>query len=964
MKTSQVLVRSITKAVLNAATLGIAGEIFEATDAIARAAWEDWSKRTSQSQRQQELEQAAGSTDSEWAATVADVISEHSDMSAQECEELQSYLSQIPAKIRRTLSGLNSASGNLLQNPDDMAAVLPKSVSRFHAGDRPFQNVDLELVELLGVGGFGEVWKAKNPHLQSAEPVALKFCLDPDAADTLKRESQVLDRVVSHGTHPGIVRLLRTYLQADPPCLEYEYVDGGSLHEMLRSWQINEGPISPAKAEKVILQLAQSVAFAHRHGMVHRDLKPANVLVTFDGPHWKLKIADFGIGGASGVLAAKREQRHSQSGTPSLLLGSHSPLYAPPEQIRGDRPDPRNDVYAMGVLWYQMLRGDFSLGAPSGSRWKKSLPAGVDQRRIEVLENCLETDIAHRHQDAGELAERLSRLQSAPAASSPQVGLGESAQAVEKPESPNVQQPTAGLVAGIDLGTTRSAIASVDPTGRPVIIPNSDGEPLTPSIVFFEAADDQPSGMNVVVGGAAEESIVDSPAHVAECFKRDFGGEWHANEVCGLQIPPEVLSAFILEALKNDALTKLSRLTGVVITVPAFFDDVRRRSTQEAGRLAGLNVLDIINEPTAAALAYAYQKHLQNPHSEEQVDTRILVYDLGGGTFDATVLKISGDQFTALATDGDVHLGGHDFDEYLEREIAKRFSLNYPLSDPNDAAQLRLDARQAKHALSKRQSTKITAHYGGRRLTCEITRAEFEQITAELLLQTETTTRRVVSEAYQKERPQSSDSDLQLAWEAIDNIVLVGGSSRMPMVAKMLSSISGRQPDQSLSPDEAVALGAALYAESIAKGKSHRAFHLTNISSHSVGIAGVDPKTKRRSNSILIPRNTPLPAKCQRRYTTLDANQRSIVAPVYEGESQDTADCIHVGDCRVVNLPPGLPQGSVIQVSLRYETNGRLTVRAHLPAQDVSAEVELQPGVIRELGDLSLWKRRIRSKLL
>ncbi|MEO2023980.1 MAG: Hsp70 family protein, partial [Pirellulaceae bacterium] len=464
---------------------------------------------------------------------------------------------------------------------------------------------------------------------------------------------------------------------------------------------------------------------------------------------------------------------------------------------------------------------------------------------------------------------------------------------------------------GIDLGTTYSAVAYMDETGRPTTVLNNVGEILTPTALLFD-------GEDLVIGKEASKCSVMQPKLFAECFKRDMGATAFRQQINGVDIPPEVLSGFVLQRLKEDTERKLGSIQEAVITVPAFFDEKRRRATQAAGALAGLSVLDIINEPTAAAIAYGYQQGFFSENAE-QATTRVLVYDLGGGTFDVTILEIDGDQFRALATDGDVRLGGKDFDERIVAHVADQFVKEHgvdPRSDAEDHAALWLEAQQAKHALSERRRYTVLCTHQGIRLKLEITREQFEEIIRSFLGRTETTTSLIVKQA-------------ELSWEQIDRVLLVGGSSRMPMVSQMLHKLTGKPIDQSMSPDEAVAHGAALYAAMLMKKRdrqetgstSHSGeFDLVNVNSHSLGIVGRDLRTKRLSNNVVIPKNTPLPheskwIKCQ----TSRANQVSVAVPVVEGESRRPEECISLGKCVVRDLPAELPAGADVYVQYRYE---------------------------------------------
>ena len=477
---------------------------------------------------------------------------------------------------------------------------------------------------------------------------------------------------------------------------------------------------------------------------------------------------------------------------------------------------------------------------------------------------------------------------------------------------------------GIDLGTTYSVVAYLEASGRPATIVNSAGDLLTPSAVFFEEGE-------VIVGKEAIKGSQISPEAFADCFKRDIGRGSFRRPIRGAQVPPEVLDGFLLARLKEDAQRRLGPVRQVVITVPAFFDETRRQATQDAGRLAGLEVLDIINEPTAAAVAFGYHRRLLEPTPRDTgTPERILVYDLGGGTFDVTILEIQGNTFRTLATDGDVQLGGKDFDERLVNSLAERFLAEHgvdPRSVPADALQLWIDAQEAKHALSERKKVTMVSFHAGLRLRQEISRAEFEAMTHDLLERTETTTELVLKQA-------------GLSWPEVNRVLLVGGSTRMPMVIDLLRRLSGQEPDRSLSPDEVVAHGAALYAGLLMEqsgGNSAPRFRLVNVNAHSLGVVGTDAKTQERVNVVLIPKNTPLPCRRVRRFRTALANQRSVRVPIVEGESRLPEHCIALGQCVIRDLPSGLPQGAQIEVEYRYASNGRISVVARVPAVRQSA---------------------------
>lgn len=501
--------------------------------------------------------------------------------------------------------------------------------------------------------------------------------------------------------------------------------------------------------------------------------------------------------------------------------------------------------------------------------------------------------------------------------------------------------PASQLAVGIDLGTTYSVVACLDESGQPRALANAEGDRLTPSAVFFE-------GDEVIVGKEALRALSTDAASVAICPKRELGRRFYSRPLGGRQYPPETLQAWILNKLRLDASRQIGRVSQAVITVPAYFDELRRKATQDAGYMAGLEVLDIINEPTAAAIAFGYQ-HLAG--MGEAASRRLLVYDLGGGTFDVTVLEVQGSQLTALATDGDVQLGGYDWDERLLHHVAQAFLRDQgfdPRDDPTTCARWWRECEEAKRTLSVRDKALIACDGHSRSWRQEIRRAEFEDLTADLLERTRFTVEETVAAS-------------GLTWGQIDDVLLVGGATRMPAVHAMLRQISGKEPNSAISPDEAVAHGAALRAGFLlAESRKNRpTFRIRDINSHSLGVAGTDSLTQHPRTAVLIPRNSPLPAAARRVFKTQKNDQRSVLIPIVEGESTHPADCVQLGECVVRELPDDLPAQTPIEVRFRYEENGRLTLDVHILGMDRG----LQHSLVRENSispeQLDAWRQHI-----
>lgn len=466
---------------------------------------------------------------------------------------------------------------------------------------------------------------------------------------------------------------------------------------------------------------------------------------------------------------------------------------------------------------------------------------------------------------------------------------------------------------GIDLGTTYSAIAIMQ-DGKPTILPNIEGQNITPSVVLFPSTD---AGEEPLVGEMAKHSASTAPLDVVQFVKRQMGDpNWKFESANGQSYSAEEISAVILKKLKNDAETALGQpVTDVVITVPAYFDDARRTATRQAGQIAGMNVLRVLNEPTAAAVSYGL--------SQDKNGT-VLVYDLGGGTFDVTIMDINDGDFDVLATDGNRNLGGFDFDnriaEYVFEQIKAKGIERDIRTDDLLVAEIREKAEIAKKSLTTVAQTSIMLTVDGKHIRIKMTRDEFESRTEDLL----NTTRELVEDAME---------EAGKSWSDIDHLLLIGGSTRMPMVKKMMTSLSGKNPELNVNPDEAVALGAAIQAyvsvnESSATEKENEdgvsaviegeliTINVSDVTSQALGVILLNDYDQEE-NFVVIPKNAKIPTKGEQHARTIVDQQTSILVRVTQGEDREVRYVTEIGS-KEIPVPP-YPKGSPFTVSYAYD---------------------------------------------
>jgi len=818
------------------------------------------------------------------------------------------------------------------------------------------------VLEPIGAGGGGHVYKAEHRRMERIVALKLLPKSSPAAVKRFHQEVKAAAKLI----HPNIVTAFDAGEQDGVPYLVMEYVSGKSLAQVVE----DNGPLQVDVACDLTVQAARGLAYAHSRKIIHRDIKPSNLMLDENGV---VKILDMGLarqaaaaGGGSGEEADAPGEL-TRAGT---VIGTVN--YMSPEQTRDARSvDHRTDIYSLGCTLYYLLTGQSVYSGdiiavllahtqqpiPSLRKFREDVPDDLEAVYRRMLAKQPEDRYPTAEALIADLEAFIERGFSRAASATP--GLRPSREGAAREtagrrdrlvvlEAPSAKMVDSLSAVGIDLGTTRSLLAHIDKkTGHPVTA-SAEGEWSTPSVVVLD-------GSSVAIGTAALESARTKADGLADRINGDLGRNLYHRPLSGQHYPPEVLLGLIVNQLVENARRSIGDFQQAVIAVPASFDDVRRKAVEDAAYIAGVDVLDLINQPMAAAAAFAagHKFFAADPPGRTR---KIFVCDIGAGGFGASVIQAAQGTLSVLASGGELAWGGYEWDGLLASKVAKLYSDKHgldPLQQPQAARRLWRACEDARRTLSEHHEATIDFEFEGNWSRVKLKRRQFESYTREILDGLRAAIVKTLETA-------------ETSWAEIDHVLLLGGMAKTPVIRRLLQKISGKTPETRFSENQAVAAGAALYAEARLAAKAGRPspWSIEEINPHSIGTVATDTRTGEKRAAILIPRNKRLPATARLTLKTHKPGQDSLTIQIVQGESKSLKECTLIGKCVIDCLPPGLPAGTPFQVEFCCASSGRLAVFVEIPNTRRRVEQAIRRPARLSPAELERWRGWVETMSL
>ena len=818
------------------------------------------------------------------------------------------------------------ATETMSDNTDDDETSVGAAVERdSEASPRLPVLGDYVLLGKIGAGGMGKVFKAR--HRRMDRIVALKvlppnMMKHPEAIQRFRQEVKAAAQLF----HPNIVTAFDAGEQSGVHFLVMEFVDGQALSAIVKE----HGPFNLEKAMEYIQQASVGLQYAHDRGMVHRDIKPSNLMLDVDG---EVKLLDMG----TARLGNQPEEDLTKSG---VIMGTVN--YMSPEQAKDPHAvDHRCDIYSLGCTFYFLLTGKplyegdmiqtlmahANKPIPTLATTNPQIPTWVDT----ILSKMLAKNPAHRYNSLLEFRNELQEL----AANDDEGGTSFS----EELYRANLIQ---SYPVGVDFGTTNCRVSWINTNGSCQPVLDGDGDMVTPSAVLVVDA------MDTAIGKKAVERGGDHLDCVGEEIKRYVGRAKYPSPIGGQAYPPAVLAGLLIAKLASDVQRVVGQCRQIVLSVPTYFGSVRRETMQHAVEIAGLDLVGLVDESVASALAF-YDGVV--PSENEN----IVVVDIGSGKLDVAAMRCGDGRLTVLSSDGDPHLGGVDFDELLVDLIGEGLVAAYgydPREQELHARQLMRGCKGARERLSEVETIKIQVQIPDKTTTVTLSRVKLEELSEDLLGKI----RMVVQGVIDTAKLTSSD---------VDKVLLGGGVSAMPMIKQLVKSCFPGV-EVVLLPENSVANGAAVYAgirQSLLAGETP-SVKVEAVTSRALGMLGTNVKTGDHVNAIVLPKDTRRPVKIRKILKTHQDNQQNLLVQLIEGESANPDECIVLGKCVVDNLPPNLPAKTPIGLVFFYDVSGRLFVESQIGDEEKRIPVPIIRTGDLENVDLFRWREWVETVML